>query len=343
MSKPWMDNKMNNKMNIKIIGFLAFTFIVGFGGYYYFENESYQEIPPRAPASVIPSNYESLSACEKQEILWEKIERSTHSELPEFKEFGLKEIIKMGRQEIQLKDKHFSDIAPTKWKKYLHARGAVAKVEFVSRSQNFTGVFAGFNCGLIRLSLTYKVKGSRPVAPGLALKVLRDHTYSANISALVSLHGQDKDFNFFKNPMSNIVPVGEGLGQKLVHRIFKKASNYPEELLVDDMAKIQADGVVVTKPESPRQIFFVPDSSLVSKSEEHDVRKDFLEIPKGKTLYKVFAAAKKYQSYNYENYKEEDAKNFLKDAEYIGDLVTTSEFLASEFGDSELFFRHQLK
>lgn len=339
MMKAWM----NIKMNIKKISFLALTFALGFGGYYYFEDDSYQEVTPRAPASVIPSHYESLSACEKQDILWEKIERSTHSELPDFKEFGLKEIVKMGRQEIQLKDKHFSDIAPAKWKKYLHARGAVAKVEFVPHSSNYTGVFTGFKCGLIRLSLTYKVKGSRPVAPGLALKVLRDHTYSANISALVSLHGQERDFNFFKNPMSNIVPVGEGLGQKLVHRIFKKASNYPEELLVDDMAKIQENGAAVTMPKSPRQIFFVPATDVVSKSEEHDVRKDFLAIPKGKTLYKVFAVAKKYDTFNYENYKEEDAITFLKDAEYVGDLVTTSEFLASEFGDSELFFRHQLK
>lgn len=332
-----------SKSRFKMFGVFVLICALGFGGYFYFDEESQKDVAPRSPASVIPPNYESLTACEKQDVLWEQMERSTHSTLPDFREFGLKEIIKMGRQEIELKDKHFNDVAPEKWKKYLHARGAVAKVEFIAKSQNFTGIFSGFECGLLRLSLTYKVKGSRPVAPGLALKVLRDHTYSANISALVSLHGQEKDFDFFKNPMSNIVPVGKDLGQKLVHGIFKKASKYPEELLVDDMAKIQVDGVTVAKPQAPRQIFFVPAEGLNVSSAEHDVRKDFLAIPKGKILYKVYAASKKYDQFDYERYREEDVASFVKEAEYVGDIVTTSEFLASEFGDTELFFRHQLR
>ncbi len=35
--------------------------------------------------------------------------------------------------------------------------------------------------------------------------------------------------------------------------------------------------------------------------------------------------------------------SFVKEAEHVGDIVTTSEFLSSEFGDDGIFFRHQFR
>lgn len=298
--------------------------------------------PLRIPASV-PNNYESMLACEKQDVLWDKIQASAYKELPEYQKFGIPQIWGMGKQEIAIKGNYHSDFAPAGWKKFLHRRGALAKIKVVPVAGQFTGVFQGADCGLLRLSLTYKTTDSRPVAPGLALKILRDKTFSANISALVSLDGQGKEFNFFKFPMSNIVPIGEGFGQKIVHKIFSKASHYPEELLLNDMASTDSHGVTIKESVSPRQLFFKSGPGLAFSSSEHDVREDFLSIPEGTVVYKVYALSEKHLKFDYSTYTAIKASKFLKEAQHIADIVTTSEFIASDFGDDGIFFKHQLR
>ncbi len=285
-----------------------------------------EETSVRAPASV-PVNYDSLKACEKQEVLWEKASSTVYKELPEYKKLGLSQLISMSRQEIFKKGSHYSDFAPDGWVKYLHRRGSLAKVKIVPVNSKYSGVFEGAECALLRLSLTYKVTKGKPVAPGLALKILRDGNPSANISALVSLNGQEKEWNFFKFPMSNIVPAGDGIGQDLVHRLFKRVTHYPEELLVDDMASMNVRGEKVAKVISPRQLFFVPASQIKFSSDEHEVRDDFASIPEGTKLYELRALS------------EKDAG----ESEHIADIITTSEFVSSAFGDDGIFFRHQLR
>ncbi len=296
------------------------------------------------PRDVSP-NYEAFSACEKQSILWTKIQNTQHQHLPEYHEFGIRQIVGLARQSLATKSQNYSDFAPAGWKKYLHAKAAVAKIRIVPTNHQYTGIFAGAECGLLRLSLTYKPTSDRAVAPGLALKVLRDGTRSANISALVSLSGQAKDYNFFKFPMSNIVPVGNDFGQKVVHTIFSRVSKYPEELLVQDMAAIDAQGSVVASKMAPRQIFFIPGREVLNfSSKEHDVRQDFLKISTGTVIYRIHAVSDGKKGYNYvTDYKMDQIPILVKESVHIADVVTTSEFVASEFGDNEIFFRHQIK
>ena len=324
---------------MKKIAFAFFLLLAGAGAFFMFDFETQN---PRLPASI-PNNYEALSACEKQDILWNKVQATTYQELPEYRPVGIAQLVAMSRQELTTKGNLHSDFAPEGWKKYLHRRGALAKVKIVAKNNNYSGIFQGAECALLRLSLTYKTTKSRPVAPGLALKVLRDKTYSANISALVSLEGQGRDFNFFKYPMSNIVPMGEGIGQKIIHKIFRSVSHYPEELLANDMALIDSRGEKAANLIAPRQIFFVPSSELNFSSDEHDVRKDFLNIPEGSVIYQIHVVSDKYSSFNYLNYTAENVSSFLKDSIHVADIVTTSDFFASEFGDDGIFFRHQLR
>lgn len=319
-------------MGVLIVGLIVYSFA-----------DCIVESPEtRSPASI-PADYESLSACEKQDVLWKNIQATVHKILPDNRPFGLPQILAMSRQEVGLKEHHRSDFAPPGWRKYLHGRGAIAKVKLVPRENPYTGIFQGADCALLRLSLTYRVDEGRAVAPGLALKVLRDGTHSANISALVSLDGQDKDFNFFRNPMSNIVPIGSGFGQKLVHRIFLKASSYPEELLAEDMAKVDARGATIDQPKAPRQIFFVPGEGLSFSSEAHEIRSDFATIPEGTTVYQIRLVPDKGEDFSYANYKIEDVPLLLQESLHVADIVTTSSFVASEFGDDGIFFRHQLR
>lgn len=298
---------------------------------------------PRIPAST-PANYQALKACEKQDILWEKVQTSIYKDLPEYKKMGLPQLIAMGMQELEVKGSLNSDFSPEGWKKYLHRRGVLAKVKIVPTNNKYSGVFQGAECAFLRLSLTYKAGASKPVAPGLALKILRDGTYSANVSALVSLEGQEKDFNFFKNPMSNIVPISSKFGQKLVHGVFSKVTHYPEELVLNDMAEISSQGEKVASAASPRQLFFVPGESVRGfSSKEHDVREDLLKIPEGTVVYHIFALSDKYANFDYSTYTPEMASSFLKESELVADIVSTSEFAASEFSDDGIFFRHQIR
>lgn len=301
--------------------------------------------PPalREPASV-PNNYENLSGCEKQNILWDKITETTYTDLPEFRNFGAMQLMGMARQEVALKGRNVSDFAPEGWKKFLHGRGSIAKVKIVpTKNNNYTGIFQGAECALLRLSITFKPTIARGVAPGLALKVLRDRTYSANVSALVSLAGQGKEYNLFKNPMSNIVPIGTEFGQKMVHKIFLSASQYPEELKSEDMAKIDTHGVTVAAAVTPRQLFFVPNPDLKFSSEPHDVRTDFSTIPSGTLIYQIYAVNDKYKNFDYSNYAPDNVTTLLADSEHVADIVSTSGFKASAFGDDGIFFRHELR
>ncbi|QLY24720.1 hypothetical protein [Bdellovibrio sp. KM01] len=308
----------------------------------YFIYDSDSKSSPRFPAST-PANYKALSACEKQDVLWKLIQESAYKQLPEYKALGLTQIIGMGRQEVTIKGSRFDDFAPKGWTKFLHARASITKVKIVPHQNKYSGLFQGADCGLLRLSLTSAVKSGRPVAPGLALKLLRDGTFSTNVSALVSLDGQGQDFNFFKYSMSNIVPIGTSIGQKLVHKIFLDASPYPEELAIREFAELDQKGRSVAVATSPRQVFFVPSEKLAFSSDPHDVRKDFVTIPVNTVIYQIRAVSEKYKDFKYADYSAENVKVLLQDSELVADIVTTSEFISSSFGDEGIFFRHQLK
>ena len=99
-------------------------------------------------------------------------------------------------------------------------------VSIISKgNHNYSGVFQGAECAFLRLSLTFDPK-KKGVAPGLALKVLRDGLPSTNVSSLYSLDGQGKDYNFF------------GQREKAVQVMVTALKNSP---LCEDYDKIAAD------------------------------------------------------------------------------------------------------
>ena len=291
-----------------------------------------------------PQNYESLTACEKQEILWENIEKTQYKKLPSFKSVGAFEILKMAVQGVKKKVRNETDFAPRKWKKYLHRRGVMAKVKLKPLESEYSGIFKGSDCSLIRLSLTYapNKKKDDAVAPGLAFKVLRDGVPSANVSALYTLQGQEFNYNFFANPLSNIIPVGDDWKLAVVSRIFESVTDYPEQLGVLDMASIDVKGEKEKNVKSPRQIFFVPNPDIALQDSAHDIRQSISKIKAGTLLYTVHAVSNEFDEYNYvKNYKRKDIKDFVKKSTPIAEIVTTSDFIASKFGDIGIFFRHE--
>jgi len=301
------------------------------------------QLPSLFAEGVLPKNYETLSACEKQEVLWENVKRTEYKDLPVFSSFGFSQLLKMSFQSMKKKVGYSSDISPKGWKKYLHRRGAMAKVKFIATDSKFSGVFQGAQCALLRLSLTFDPK-RRGVAPGLALKILRDGMHSANISALYALNGQGQNYNFFFNPLSNIVPIGSGFGAKLVRKIFERVTSKAEQVRAYDMSEFNMYGVKANKVNTPVQLFFNPIYKMKSQvsSQAHDVRRDFLKIAQGSTLYEVRALGQEFSKIDYSKYKVPMIANYLQVSKKIGEIVTTSDFLASSFGDEGIFFRHEV-
>ena len=283
----------------------------------------------------LPAEYPSWSAAKKQDFLWrDRILKSKYDTLPPLKKIDVAGLFvtalrkKMDRQ---------SDEAPVRWKKAIHAHGSVAAIKFTStKNTPFTGLFQGSDYGLARLSVTGD-PSDRGFAPGLAVKFLVDGAPSENFSALVSLTGQGDNYNFFAHEFSNIVPVVNQVGPKLINLIFRRVTRFPTKLYLEEFGQVDQRGQKVATPHYPTQIFLEPSQAVqCPASPPHDFRDDLAKIPAGTELFSVYAADPvKVQG---------DATNnpdYRQQAQLIGHIQTTSEFVSSFYGDSQLFFRHQ--
>ena len=288
--------------------------------------------------SSLPADYESWSAFKKRNFLWkERILPSAYDSdaLPPLKKIDIPGLlftimrIKMERQ---------SDEVPKHWKKAIHARGTVAEVEFVpSPDSPFTGLFAGAtSLGLIRLSVT-RDPSDRPFAPGLALKLFVDGRHSENFSALVSLTGQGNNHNILANEYSNVVPVVNEIGPKMINLMFRRTSRHPTKIYVEDLAKIDATGTVVEHPIFPEQLYLVPNPAIgFSEAPGRDFRTDLATLEPGIVLFTLHTTAPQDVGNS-----ELNSPQRRERARPIGELRLTSQFVASAYGDSQLFFRHQ--
>jgi len=101
--------------------------------------------------------------------------------------------------------------------KYIHSVGAHGKVKFVPSAEKhpYTGIFAGADHGIIRLSSAAKpTADGQPLAPGMGLKFLRDGVDSANLVSMWSVNGQPGDWNFFSNDF--FTHIGSATGALVV-------------------------------------------------------------------------------------------------------------------------------
>jgi hypothetical protein len=282
----------------------------------------------------LPSDYRSWKAEEKLRFLWDqRLLPSQYDRLPALKKI---DVIGLLLTVLNAKMDCTADEAPRNWKKAIHAHASVAKVRFVATAETpFTGLFKGAAYGLLRLSLTGN-PADRGFAPGLAMKFLIDGQPSANFSALVSLDGQGKNYNFFANEFSNIVPVVNHLGPKLINLIFRRASRFPTKLDLQNLGAVRQDGQTEKAPHYPLRIFLVPNAAVQFAETPHDFRTDLATISPGTSLFSVYGV----DSAKFGN-DSVDQPDYRQKAQLIGSIETTSNFVSSDYGDRRLFFRHQ--
>jgi hypothetical protein len=106
------------------------------------------------------------------------------------------------------------------------------------------------------------------------------------------------------------------------------AKKGPLHIPIENLADHDQFGNVANQGLHPYQIFYVPHAAVrgrIPTDSKNDFRTDLINnIPQGTPLYDVYVT---------------DGPN--GDTTKVGTLVTTSDFVASKFGDEQLFFRHQ--
>jgi hypothetical protein len=282
----------------------------------------------------LPSEYESHSAKAKQSTIWEgRILESEYDHLPPLKAIDLTGLFLTA---LSKKMDLLVDEAPPSWKKAIHAHGSVACITLSSLpGHRYTGLFQGANYGFIRVSVTAN-PADRGVAPGLALKLLVDQNPSSNVSALVSLTGQGRNYNLFANEYSNIVPFVLSPGPLLINSIFSRVTRYPTKLSLLNLAEFDQHGNPERNPLAPTQLFLRPNPEISFSEAPHDFRNDLHTLPENTLLFTVLAPLSDCL-----NEPNMPARRIRESAKPIAEIRITSRFVSSAYGDSQLFFRHQ--
>lgn len=217
------------------------------------------------------------------------------------------------------------DVRPPRMKAF-HAYGTVAKIQFIADGHHpFTGIFATGGLGFIRASLAV---GMPNYSPAVAIKFLLDGAHpSENLLLHQSLDTQaSRDF-FERAPTNhtlNPITFPNTLMLPVLKFWLSKISNPIEMQLVDHLAKVTDDGSVVERPRAPETVYLYDGEDVHNDpASTDDFRSILAEIPSGSLIYRMYGK------------ESRGAKQV-----YIGTITTESGFVASEFGDCILAFRH---
>lgn len=280
---------------------------------------------------VLPSNYSGSKAKEKLQVLWKRIVDSEYDHLPTYTEVGggiFKQMSLFLPAALGKAFNNNNDIIVKGREKVIHKLGSVALIRFETSDSGYNNFDA-----LIRLSNA--VDGSSGlIYPSFSIKIPLDgEDRSINFNVGKSFDSQHisndpkgpPDYNFFRNdqlfPFSNELPnIRSTPVGKVFKWIFDHAHLAPNYIPVDEMTKI------MNKPAPRRFVFRAPPqiSNLMQSDQYQEERQAFSRISEGSVLFEV-----------YESTGLEDSGRF------VGVIKTTSRFVASRFGDQNLFFRHE--
>ena len=97
-------------------------------------------------------------------------------------------------------------------------------------------MFKGADAGFARLGVARPVDTEKPnMAPGMAVKLLRDGYDSANFVCTFSVDGQDS-LDFFAHDFVNHAPDIKELKNKPVEVVGSRATNYVQAVGLSEMA-----------------------------------------------------------------------------------------------------------
>ncbi|HAT1658907.1 TPA: hypothetical protein RG395_000007 [Legionella pneumophila] len=275
----------------------------------------------------LPDNYQSLSAQQKQDLLWDEITHSHEIQpLPPLTGNSFNEVLEKLKGLFNLSPTfdHAGDELPEGRVKIIHANGSVGKIAFIPAPNHpFTGIYQKGGIGLARLSLATSPADDNYI-PGMAIKFLISQHDSLNLQVMNLLEGQKENWNYFAKDFSNKIPHPTSWTLKAIEKIFEWTRSPANDLPLWHLAAWTSEGRFEGIPIYPERLFFRPSSSIkdiIPEDSREDFRTSLLQIPMG-SLYEVYG---EYRGSEY----------------HVGTLILESTLLASNYGDKNLFFRHQ--
>lgn len=274
-------------------------------------------------------------AASKEQVLWQKIIDTRYADLPGLDSGSIWETAHlMDPCFLAEAFRHEGDTLAPGRAKVIHAHGSVALVRFVALpSSPFTGILGeGAPFGLMRVSLAVPPAQDK-IIPGLALKFFIDDQPSLNIMAMPSLDGQE-DPNVFSLPYTTDVKKPSwSFKLWLLENRFASALSYadqpdgnPRSFSLEHFAQWSASGEPVQSPRAPFSLLLAATSelkALITPNCAGDFRSCLENKGEGIALFEVWAAHKS-----------------LEKPMLIGHLFAKTAFVASRFGDADLFFKH---
>lgn len=279
-----------------------------------------------ALTAVSAPSFKTARAREKQGILWGFISRFPYEQLPSAYVSDFTTISRlMSRPFLQKAFILDEDVRPPRMKAF-HSYGTVAKMRFVADGKHpFTGIFASGAAGFVRASLAV---GMPKYSPAAAFKFLIDGAHpSENLLLHQSLDIQASR-DFFERAPTNytLLPVmfPNTLMLKFLRFWLSPISKPIEIQRLDHLAEVTCDGTAVQQPFAPELVYFYGAEEVRNDpASQEDFRDIVGAIPPGALLYRVYGKVSR------------------RDKQvYIGSITTESSFVASEFGDRILAFKH---
>lgn len=274
------------------------------------------------------SAYESKSAAEKQELLWEQVTADqTGGKYP-----STVELAGIFAESMKTTFEANSDVFPAGRVKYIHSVGSVCKASFAAApGSRYTGAFSGASNVLIRFSSAKDLDLKAPsMTPGFGIKFLRSGKQSGNFVAMPSLDGQSS-FDFFKYNFTNHPAYPKDQALQILAKKFAQASACPLQVGLQETATWNEDGSKVASPVSPFLIVFQPTGKVSFPEAPYDrptLSEMFRKIPAGTDIFSVYGI---------------DSPGSTA-AKLMGSLKITSEgCVTSTFGDQQLLFRHDYR
>lgn len=279
-----------------------------------------------ALAAVTSPAFRTGSAREKQDILWGFIARLPYEILPSAYISDFTTISRlMSRPFLTKAFVEDDDVRPPRTKSF-HTFGTVAKMRFVADGNHpFTGIFASGAVGFCRASLAV---GMPKYSPAAAFKFLIDGPRpSENLLLHQSLDLQASR-DFFERAPTNHTILPVTFPNTLIIRIFRvwlSPISKPIEIQrLEHLAEVGSEGTPVEHAYAPELVYFYgADEVRNDPASQEDFRSILGAISSGTPLYRVYGKASR------------TSKQI-----YIGSITTESPFVASEFGDRILAFKH---
>ncbi|GAU94729.1 hypothetical protein RvY_06452 [Ramazzottius varieornatus] len=294
-------------------------------------------------SAALDASYDTLLGADKQATLWSLIAASTYSldslpsKFPQNPSVDPKQLFNASYYPPVFLN--MGDEMPAGRYRLFNPYGVCAMVEFVAyanSSTGYTGLFKSGGIGLVRLSLQHLAADS--FAPQLAMKILLDLGPSQNFhfnSIAGPLPDQHPNHNYFLGPLSNMIYApNTGIGTVMMQALQTLPggpNDRPESVLNMgmyeqagvDSAGVEIDGAVI----APLRVVIVPNPDLTKAGDPksiNDFRVDIInQVPAGTLLYTIGAQ-----------------RALGTPVEKIGEIWTQSAFVASQYCDEQLFFRH---